>query len=159
MPNYKRVLRCFLRSFAIRSTMERFSTHLFLIKFAFDDTCLMSSFFLCNFNDLEATSAGWSFTRFPFSACKPRFLHIVFYRENRGKSHFCAGRPQKTSYFTCPERHAAQLDALEPSKSIGNIEVFCDVHVFCCSPTPSNAQEPVLEPFGSHLGPFFNLSF
>ena len=134
--------------------MERFSTHLFQIQFVFDDTCLTSSIFWCNFSDLEATSAG-SLKCFPFSACKPRFLHMLFHRENRGKSHFCAGRPQKTSYFTCPERHAARWDALGPSKSIENMMVFSDFHVFCCSPTPSNAQAPVLEPFGSHLEPFW----
>ena len=93
--------------------------------------------------------AGW-LKRFPFSACKPRFQPIVFYRKNWENSHFCAGRPQKTSYFTCPERHAARLDALGPSKSIENIDVFSDFYVFCCSPTPSNAQETVLEPFRSH---------
>ena len=134
--------------------MERFSTRLFLIKFALEGTCLTSSFF-------GATSTVWKQLRqddrsraFRSQRASPGFNSCFFIEKNRGKSHFSAGRLPKTSYFTCLERHAARLDALGPSKSIEYIEVFIDFHVFCRYPRPSNAQEPVLEPFGSHLEPF-----
>ena len=50
-----------------------------------------------------------------------------FLLKNLGNSYFCGGRPQKTLCFTCPERRAARLDALEPSKSIEIIEAFSDI--------------------------------